>query len=151
MFMEDRVRMARAIARADHKELDGYEKATPSEQYHYDCLALAALDARHVYAVHTVSSPAVFHALAKVDGDLTVTRAGDQYEEWGEDAEAGDPQHVVIGTSDYQVAEDIVRALNAHDLPADVTEHEDHALQAYLGIDPVKTWGLWMRETGRLG
>lgn len=147
MNMNDRTRMARAIAEADQLGPDDFDQASESERGQYDRMALAALNHRHTYAIHTTDDPRLFRALAEVDGNLSVTRYGDRFAEWGEEAGEGDVQHVLIGVSDALTGAGVIGALGGWQLPATVTDHADWSREVSVGLEPTYAWEHWMRET----
>lgn len=142
---DPRNRIARALAMADPMGPDDFDDTTEQEQGIYDRMALASLNNAHLYAVHTVSAPETFRALAEVQGSVTITRSGDQYRTWGETAETGDAQHMVIGTDEVQTVRDIVRSLDAVRVPSDVTDYADWSEVPAVDTGEHITWSNWVR------
>lgn len=147
MNTNDRIRMARAIAETDQLGPDDFDQASGHERAQYDRMAMAALNHRHTYAIHTTNDSRLFRALAEVDGTLSVTRHGDRFAKWGEDAGEGDVQHVLIGVSDALTGAGVIGALNDWRLPAAVTDHADWSREESVGLEPAYAWEHWMRET----
>lgn len=146
-MMEKRNRIARALSNTDISGPDDFDLAGEYEKNMYDRMALAALNAQHVFAVHTVEEEESFSALSALRGTtMTITFAGDSYVVWGEEAGPEQARHMVIGVDTVEDATAVVSSLNTRMLPATVTSHEDWAEV----VEPVHvdyTWGQWMQDT----
>lgn len=148
--MDKRTRIARALSEADISGPDDFDEASDLERRMYDRMALAALDNAHIYAIHTVSRPEMFMALAEVkSGTMTITRAGDPYQEWGEETKEGEALHVVIGVDDMETVKAIGKAFDEWGVLGDLTDHVDWAEPADgAGYTFQRGWSDWMRING---
>lgn len=124
-MMEDRTRMARAISEADISGPDDFDMADSIEKNMYDRMALAAINNQYLYAIHVASDPRVFYAIANIVGQISITRAEDDFESWGEPAKPRDRRHLVIATSDDWVTRNVMRALDGAGVATVLTEHSD--------------------------
>lgn len=141
---DKRYRIVRAIAEADPLGPGDFDEADASERRTYYRMGMAALNAAHVYAVHTLDTPAAFLAVATIPGEMTITRDRDPYEVWGEPHRPGEPEHLVIGVSDGRTARAIARALNSAGVPSDITDHRDWAERpGDLAVPDYRSWRDW--------
>ena len=146
-MIEQRNRIARAIAESDPLGPEDFDEATGQEKYTYDRMGLAALNHAHTYAIHALDTHVAIYAVSTVDGQMTITRDGDPYEVWGEPASEGAPKHLIIGTSDPQTVRDIVRSLSELGVPCDVSNHDDWSEPATVpDLVDHRTWYDWMDE-----
>ena len=154
--MNQRDRIARALANTDVSGPDDFDTADENERAMYDRMALAALDHARLYAIHTHRGVLASSVLSSISAPFTLTMAGDSYQDWAEEARDGEPLHVVIGMDDPDAVRDLASSLSLMAVPFDVTRHSDWDDEDYgepanteesLGLPPHRNWFHWADES----
>lgn len=104
------------------------------------------------FAIHTFNSPVLSELILNSKSVPKTFRDGDSWVTWGETPYAHDEidrEHVIFYSDDSVEATRWAKVLNAHNLPASITDQED-----WSEVGPKRmTWGLygwaeWMRDHG---